>query len=529
MPSSVGRHLRQRLDGSFSVPMPNAGLQADRNPRTVDPNGLWDVQNFLYQDKGLRVRPGFVKHSTTMSSRVMGLVQYDHEEEELRLVAGHVTGWAVYNRATQAWDDITEAENALTGGTNAQQVFRVFVQGGVTYIVGTNGADVPKKWAGTKTGEVWDSYADIGGTPPVSRCMAVAHERIILGNCVGYGHDALVCSANQDMNSGWDSALQVRLSDTPGAIIALLERGNLMLDVFKEDAIYSGIARVTPAPFEFEMRKANIPGPVSPLSVVPLPNGNCAWLANDSSVQVYDGSVLEPFGGPQEWHRIQKAVLRTIDTNRKDRAWGAFNSEQGLLLFAYPQRDTQDISGGILIDIANGSVWPVKWANRFMSCGGRYHSTIDLLIKDLVEVYASYTNTWAEFTSEAPVLMLADSTGQVYRESGTEDDGDNIEARLTTGLMDFGDVMPFKTVVEADHLFLVTEGAQAVDVELGVSDYGEEPVFQAPVSIDLGSPEPKQTGHRLTGRMFALRLSLATKLLVNWLGTMLSVVERGRR
>src|SRR5262247_1187140 len=152
--------------------MPTQGVRPDLDPVEVPPEALRDAENWMRRDGRFRVRPGFVPFASSVGQRPTAMIQYLHHDLSARYVMGTVSSWWRYNTATNAWADVSGGF-ALTASPTQQQVFRTFSQAGTTHLLGVNNKDAPKKWDGS------GAYADIGGSPPVARCMMVVGDRVV--------------------------------------------------------------------------------------------------------------------------------------------------------------------------------------------------------------------------------------------------------------------------------------------------------------------------------------------------------------
>jgi hypothetical protein len=406
----------------------------------IDENGLAEAQNVLAWDGKFRVRPGWKKQWDSVGQRIMGIIQYDFSSSVTkRIVVGHSTGWACLTSATGAWIDITDTGvgGPLTGSVTSQQVFRIFNKGtpNVAYLIGCNGVDRPKSWDGNTSNNYINIVKATDATvypPAATRCMAINANRLLIGYRDSAGSDLVQCSSSNDFTNGWGSypgsggtdpaVLTVALGETPGEIIGMQEMGSLQTAIYKRDAVYTCIAQSTAIPFRFELKRAGIAGPVSTNSIVPLPDGRHAFLAEDGSIMTFDGLSVAPLGGVGEWRKIQKAILDTIDWTKKGQAWGCYDQEQGMLWYVFPQSEGNECTGGIVIDMPSMSVWPIRWKRLTMSAGARIYSQLDTLIGDLGNTIGSYSNSIGSFTSESPLLAFGSSTGQCYKEDGVKDE-----------------------------------------------------------------------------------------------------------
>ena len=506
------------------IPPCTGGQRADLDQKSVPTGSMYRSMNWVLQDGVFRVRNGFTAFGTSVAERVLAVAQYDHNDGNKRTVLGVPTKWFSWDLSALDWVDITDALDPLTGTYNSVQNFRNFYKSGVCYLVGVNGhADSPKAWNGTDA-----NYTVVGGTPYAARCVAVCANRMLLGNLyIGAAAEpcAVDVSAFNDFESGWLGVTQLtQLTDTPGIITEMREFGNLNTAIYKTDAIYLAIAQSATYPFAFQLVQAGIRGPLNSRAVVSTPSAHY-FLSPDCNVYMFNGYQVTPLP-----NAIQSQISATADINSLKLAYGYYRSQKKELRFAYPEKLTGDFIE-VRIRLEDNTVWPTKWGNANPSMALESIIEDATLISDLISLLSTYTDAIEDWRSFREQTLVAGYDGQIYEVDSalTDDNGNPIDASLETGMVAQPDNRQYFTTQESEHFFNVTPAAQAVSVQLGVSETGEDPVYGAASSIALASTTPRKLGHRVTSRMFSLKLSVAASTRVHWRGSQVNGIPRGYR
>jgi hypothetical protein len=499
--------------------MPTGGVRKDLSRRLVPPEALAEAENWIVLRGNFQVRPGMAAFADDTTQRIMGFTQYTHAQESDRLVIGTTDGWFRYDTSTLEWVDITEAANELNGGTTAHALFRVFERGSpsVAYLLGVNGVDAPKKWDGDVTGVT--DYEDIEGSPPAApKAIAVCFNR-----CILLDGKTIYVSAYNDFDDGWDTTLIKMLLDTPGDGVGLMEMGTQQFAAYKTDAIYVGVAYGGTAPFQITLRCAGIMGPCSPAAIVSLPDGSHAYLGIDGQVYIFNGMNPQAVGDhAREW------VTQTADIPALGLASGFFDQTSNLLWFFYPQAGYTDCNAAIALQLPTFTLWPMRWETLRPTCGKTVFKVASTSWGQLVGTWGQQVLTWAGFSRKQSRTLIGEKTGQAYEQGGSADNSAAIPAYFETGLMDGGDAITSKTLTEIDHLASAS-GSQVVDVSVGVCNYGEDRVLQAPVSMTVAGGGPRITGHRVSGVAFSHRWSAAATVPFGYQGGAMRLKLRGKR
>lgn len=500
----------------FRWPRPSKGLMKHLNELEVPPDGLIDGINWFNRYGRFKTRPGLTAIAQDVNERPLGFMQYNHENEDYRIVMGTSGGWFRYDNAAGQWVDIT-GTNALTGGTAGQVVFRTFPMSGVTWVVGCNGVNTPKAWDGDVATP--HNYVEIAGTPPSTpRAMCVSAKRLILAT--GYN---IKCSALGNFNTGWGLELDANLYDTPGDIVALQERGNLAHVVYKETSIWNGFAQEELiAPFRYEIAVASVPGPTSPLAVVPISDGSHCYMAQSGAVYRFDGLNAMSLG-----EHIQAAVWKAMDRDKIERAWGVWDSYHNELWFFFHPTGGSDINYAVMISFPDMAVHAARYPNHYLSAGIKTNLEASIPLGSVPGNLGDQDLELGEFSTVSGAMLFGEVGGQVYQVLGDDDAGEPIQHYFSTGLdLDPGVYMTL------NEIFLDTEipaSAQSVTVTPLHSSQGEAPVEEQSKVVALKTNAPKRSHHRLTARRFGLKISGTTTEQLEYAGARYHASIRGLR
>jgi len=510
------------LNPSITLPIPLLGVLADLDPRKIPPEGLFEAENRVCRDGQFVGRDGLVTFGASVSERPMGLAQYDHPSEDRRLVLGTVARWLRWDKGTTAWVEVSDPANRLTGVDSSQVVFRFFQnEAGVKYLLGCNAVDKAKKW----DGDVAHSYADIGGQTRIPRCMAVAADHLLMGGFLD-GDQDVEWSNNLDFDSGYSSPGHGKnLGDTSGGIIALQELGAYNLAGYKEDAVYLAVAEPSEATFfHWSPKFLGIPGPVSPLAVVPLPSGEHAILASDGAVYRFSGSSYESAGS-----HIQRFISDNWHFASREQSWGFYDQTRRELWFIYPHKATTELSHAICLSLPSWSLYPMRWAVLRMSAGGHVATAQELAFGEVELPFGDSPLTFGETSQDRLATLFCATIGQVCEASGHDDLGGAIPMVWEYGLGDAGSFQSWKTVVSMDHAFDRTVASQVVSVRIAYSRNGEARSLSEARTFDLVSTAPLRTGHRVSGRLLSARYEIGGTQAVEFSGAEVGYAVRGLR
>lgn len=507
------------------IPPHNLGVVPITDPEATPLGALIAAENWIWQDGELRVRPGVMALGSSVAQRPTTYIQYKHSDGNTRIVKATVAGWWKY--VSGAWTDISGT--ALTGGPADLTVFRVFQKAGATHLLGTNGADVMKKWDGSVA-----TYSNVGGTPPRARAMMVLFDRVIVGNLLSGGTVsplAVDVSAFQDFDSGWGTVFVGLVGiETPGNIVAMLEAGSLVGAIYKDDAVVLAIAQSgASSPFRFETKVTNVPGPASAACVIAPSDGLHLIFGNNCSIMRFDTVSYQPLGGV-EGRKFQAHIEKTANISTLGRSFAMYDSLKNNAWFFYAEKGNIDPQIGIVINLNNFSMWPFRlpWA---VSAAGFVNSSTGLTIGDLTIPIGSISQTIGELATANSVTrgLIGRITGQTYEHTGETDDGAAIPFFQQMPRYPLGSGIRYKTVKGIEHRFDKTTSPQSVSVQVGVSNSGESETLSAAKTIDIGSKGPYYTGHRVDGKFVSMRISGNATKPITYRGSFADVAERGER
>jgi hypothetical protein len=462
---------------------------------------------------------------------VTNMTQLDMDSTEGLIVVGTTTRIIGLDRGTDSWEEYTSAGSGAgdlhtpgyypdtrMGGAlgNNPVIFRGFQSGGRTYLMATNGETQPivyhEDMNGGRArfmGEVPDDDDNYSsdpeepapnGTPaPVARCMAVAANRVLLGNLVGTSPYGIDVSSFNDMDRGWQGSVQLTLlGDTPGQIVAMNEISALQVAIYKTDAIYHAVAQVeflgTAAPFRFELSKGGIVGPCSPMCVLRLPDGRQCYFARDGGVYVYDG--VAPF---DVGRHVRAMVQPDFDENEPGSAWGMIDPLRKLVWFFYRTK-SGGLNKGIVLSIDQGDPWPawtvVMPTGWQFTAGMRAFFFDDKVLGDLRDPMGTFgTATLGSFTSGYSEMVMGRANNSWFTQKWEDDgdftdDGTPIDVLLDPGWTQPGQSVQFYTASEVYHLFSCPDPAQALYCKLRAQQVGGNVRESASVPLYSGRHIP---------------------------------------
>jgi len=494
------------------------GVRHDRDHFDLSEGEARDALNWIRRDRRLTTRPGLTKIGTDTIERPLALFQYDHDDENGRIVCVTTIGFYLWDKATSAWVDKTGG-TPLTGTASSEVVIRTMNYGGERVIIFTNGIDVPKKWDG-----VTAAYEDLGGTPPECACLSVAFNRLLLGNILGGAspsEQSVDISEYRNPDAGYNGTVQQQyLLDSNGAIRVMESIGNRRVGVYMDDAIYIGTAVGGEFPFRFDLAYKGTEGPVALRGLTPTPDGHI-YLARDGTLRLFNGSTLSVVQRDTTDDRIHAFVRDTQNYDDRSKSWLAYDPILNELHVHYVLVGSDDIYGGFILNMSDLSLWPMMWDVPLPTgiharlIGGKAYG-------ETVGVYSSYPVAYEDFETLKNVVIVQDDDGQLYEVLGNTDAGSAISHYIETGIKPAGDPRKSAVIRYANHLIEPTSSHQTIDVQFGSSQFGEDRTLETAKTIELGvapGRRRRETFHRLRGSMFSLRYSGDVTAPIEWRGT----------
>lgn len=480
---------------SVEIKPPTGGQRTDVATYSIPEESAAVLRNIVNRHGLVRSRPGYVAHGTTLGAYPTGVFQYMHHDGTQKIVGATKAKWYRWDFSGNDWDDITPGGNPLTGADGSHQIFRVFYMGGATYLLGVNGhSDDPIYWDGTTS-----DYADIGGSPGNAKTMCVLAGRVLMGNFNNAPYKVDVSDFN-DFTSGWGSTQVVQLADTPGDIVAMQEFGSLVAYIYKSDAIYQVAAVAALYPFQFNLKFAGIPGPMSPRCVIPTPKAHIV-LANDCQIYSFDGTSYTPAG-----EHVRSFLSSDMNLGRMEFCHGFYHAEFNEVWFFYAGAGIDTPDSAVILKLDDASVWPLKWDTLRCGAAGQFLMEDDIVIGDMVQPLSYYTSPLSNYSSRQQTHLFLNTSGQVYKKQGFTDAGSAIPVEIKSGMRMPSEDAKFVTVVETQNYIKKTSGSQDLDLQLLHSDSEYlQPTEETARTFDLGIAGPKVSGHRVSSRFFGLK------------------------
>lgn len=491
------------------------GVRPDRDYFDLSEGEARESMNWIRRNRLLQTRSGVTKLGTdAISERPLGIFQYDHDAEAGRIVCVTTVGFYHWNKGTESWDDKTGG-TPLTATASAEVVIRTMNYGGNRVLIFTNGVDNVKKWDGVAA-----AYSDLGGAPPKSGCMAVAFNRILLGNLISgpnVSEQAVDISEYRNPDAGYGGTVQVQfLLDSNGGIRAMESIGNRRVGVYMDDVIYLATATGGEFPFRFDLNQKGIEGPVCTRACVPTPIGHI-YLARDATIRVFNGSTLTVLQRDTNDNRINAYLRGTMLYDKRERSWLVHDPILNELHVHYITIGSDEIYGGFIVKLSDLSMWPITYAVPLTS--GVFSRLVGgLLYKDIIGPYSAHPEAYGDFETLANAMIAQDDDGQLYELVGADDAGTSIEHYIETGLRMAGDPRRSAVIRYANHLIGPTTQNQDIAVQFGSSWFGEDRRLEVAKTITLGE-QRLQTFHRLRGSWFCLRYSGEASVPLEWRGT----------
>lgn len=503
---------------SIKISNPKGGVRKDKDPEDIADDELADAENMILRDGNFTTRPGFTNFLNDLNERPSAYIEFA-ASSSIKVVQGTNRGW--WALGASAWTDLAGGV-ALTGTPTDQVVFRTFVRGGSAWLLGTNGADVPKKWDA-----IGASYANIGGSPPKARCACVLFDRYVLGNLLT-GADAspvnITVSANKDFDTGWGTEQVIALGDTDGPLISMVELSQFQGAMVKSDALYLLIAQGDTAPFRAMLTKTGISGPGAPLLATKLSEGVCAWFAKDGLGSLFDGSSISPLP-----YAVQKAIADSMNPERMNRGWCSYDSTLRELWVVYPLLGSDEPNGGVIINMDSKNVYPIRFNGIKPTAGGKLRTATGISIGELNVPIGSITQTIGDLGSNTGLrhFVIGESGGRSLIDTGTQDMGLPIPFFWDSAVR--GEAERFLTTTRQRHRFKRTMAAQLVSYQVGQRNEGDAISYRPAKSFDISSTRRKVTGHRFSAEYLATRYSGNATQPVTFQGATAYLVKRGRR
>lgn len=419
------------------IPLPIRGVLADQSLRLIGSEGLADAYNWMYRNGRFTNRGGLSRYTVDrfgygapaapgpatefVFERPMGITTFGTDVESAQVVVGTDRGWWVLG-SNGTLVDITDRDDELSSSLKTEQViFRsLALTAATSTLVGVNGNDTAKSWDGNVANN-YEEISDGSDTITAKSLISIFNRMLYLNvtyDSVDYP-DGLMYTAYLTIDD-FDPLYLVRLADTPGYIVGGMEFGNMAAAIYKSDAIYMCSAIGQPnAPFRFDLKLANIAGPVSPRSIIPINNNLHAFLAIDGDVVIFDGTTTRSLGP-----HIQAHFQKYMDFEIADQAFGYYDFSRKELFFVYPAYNATDTNHAVIINLNDPNfptIWPIVYPIN-LGTGKVVMLNQSKTIGELAGTIYSLEGAIGDFGSYTYVPMLA-SVPPTVETSGTASSG----------------------------------------------------------------------------------------------------------
>ena len=334
--------------------------------------GALVADNVIPATNSYRSFPNQVVASNSLGARAQGAFVARDAAQNVYNYAGDVS--ALYRLVGTSFTAATRT----VGGAYATPVddYWEFVQWGETVIAvnGSNG-DAPQQ---ITLGAA--NFANLTGTPPKARHVAVINNFVVMGNISDsvVGVQRVRWSAINNANS-WtaDPATLADYQDLlgDGGWVQKIVGGENGGFVLQEHAIWRMTFVGSPLVFQFDKVKTNI-GVYAPQSVVSF-QGMIFFLANDG-FYMFNGSTIEPIGQS----KVDLTFFDELDQNYVYRVVGAIDPARKIVLWSYPATgNTGGNPNRVLV-----YHWALKKWSRITGVGGAGFN-MEFIISSLSQGY----------------------------------------------------------------------------------------------------------------------------------------------
>lgn len=374
--------------------------------------GTTEAKNCIPWGKGYKELGSLSAYSTNaLDARAQGAFGAQDSDGNTTIFAGDAS--KIYKLTDTTWGDVS-----LAGGYNtAEDATWDFIQFGDT-VIATNYADAMQKWTlGSST-----AWANLGGSPPKARHLAVVRDFVVCGNLDESG----TLTPNKIRWSAIDNAEDWSASPTTqsdsqviagngGAVQGIV--GGEYGVIFLERSIYRMTYVGSPLIFQFDeveqTRGTAVPGSIAAL-------GNLVFYLSDEGFYQFDGTQSIPIGA----NKVDKTfyTTRAFDQSYRSRVTSAIDPINHLVLWAFPGtgHTAGDPNFCMIYDWVNK-----KWSYAEFDCQMIFRSlstgytldTLDTISTDLDSLAFSLdSRAW---TGGSVLLAAFDTSNQLAYFSGT--------------------------------------------------------------------------------------------------------------
>lgn len=309
-----------------------------RNP------GLIEITNAIPEAIGYIPFPSLTKEASGLTGTALGAFAAKDASGNTFLYAGDET--TLYSRVDGAWTDVK-----ISGGYSATETWE-FVKWGEQVIAVTEG-EAPQVI--TMGGA---NFANLAGTPPKGRHIAVVADFVVIGNTTTgtvNGTNVVAWSdINDETNWSTNQSDSQELQGNGGHIQKIV--GGEYGVIVQENSIWRMDYVGAPLIFQLNEVETNR-GTQSPNSVISY--GNSVYYLGQDDFYAFDGSGSQPIGT----NKITRFFFNDVNTAAMDQVSGAIDVERQLLMWAYPSGSAAKCDRIIMYH------WPTgKWSRAEISC-----------------------------------------------------------------------------------------------------------------------------------------------------------------
>lgn len=317
----------------------------------------------------------------------------------------------LYRLSSAVWSDVSKVGGYVTG---TEEIWEYVPYGNT--LIATNYSDVPQAWTLGSSA----IFADLAGTPPRARTIAVVKDFVMMGNTndsFGVRPNAVRWCAI-DTPTTWTigtSQADSQVLANAGAVRKIVS-GEYAV-ILCENSIYRLTYVGTPAIFQSDEVAPNR-GCVSQGSVANF--GNLIFFLSDDGFYVFDGNTATPIGANKVdkffWTDIDQASLHRINTS--------VDPINKIVMWSYPgSGSSSGTPNKILVYNWQISRWSIieqqhQIINRSMSEGYTLE-TIDALIGNPdTGAYADVSVDSRQFTGGKVLLSCFDTSNKLANFTG---------------------------------------------------------------------------------------------------------------
>lgn len=369
--------------------------------------------------------------SNALNGAIIGAYSTKTNSSDPQTFAG--TSTKLYKLSGSVWDDVSKAGDYSTSSGNFWR-FAAFGE----RIIATNYTNAVQSYiVGTST-----DFADLGGSPPKARDVAIINEFVVLANTEesGTAYPRRVRWSGINNPTSWtaSAATQSDFQDLLGdgginqRILGFQQYGL----IFQERAIWRMNYQGSPLVFSFEIVE-NARGTRFPNSVVA--DGSAVYYLAQDGFYVFDGAKSVPIGEG----KVDEFVLNDINLSFVERVIAAVDPSRQIICWLYQSVDSGTVPNKLVVFHKPTGRWTLIEQNAYYIWSALSQP---VSIDALDAIYPSGLDSIpisldaAELSGGTPALAAFDSTFKSGYFNGTQ-----LTATLTTAEAQLSD--GFRAVV----------------------------------------------------------------------------------